>query len=275
MRKPQNSAIQSPSLKSSLFNSFDESTLVEWLCQHGKNAIYILGALIALSLLIYRFSTAYTAHGEREYLAAASNFAAFEKGSPEKKEAALKELTTQLIAIPELQAAYGAPIGQTLLSRGQTDEAVPFITATLKRTQSDKLPYYGDFGASSLLIAQGKYSEALQNSAALQQHMLTDIETHAGARPDNFGDTLFALNLLRIALLHQQLGQTEAELTSWKKWKQYAGLGAPSEIHPTVAPQAFHRLIQQLAIGNMSLLDYIHYREKFLAYQPTIENKKL
>jgi hypothetical protein len=262
MRKSQNSTLHSTSPKPSLFSSIDESTIAEWLSQHGKTALYMLCALIALSLLVYRFSTGYTAHSEREYLAVANNFAFFEKSSPDKKEASLKELTAQLIAMPELQAAYGAPIGQTLLSREQTEEATPFITATLKRTQSDNLLQYRDFGANSLLIAQGKYQEALQSAIALKQRMLADIEASSGARPANFGDSLFALNMLRIALLQQQLGQTDAELNSWKEWKQYAGLDSSSKFRSAIAPQAFHKLIQKLAIGNISLLDYIQYREK-------------
>jgi tetratricopeptide (TPR) repeat protein len=262
MRKPQNTTLPSAQFKSS-FNSLDESTIVEWLSQYGKNALYILCALIALSLLIYRFSAGYTAHSEKEYLAAANNFATLERGSTEKREVALKELTLQLDSMPELQAAYGAPIGQTLLSRGQTEQAAPFINATLKRTRTDDLPYYRDFGATSLLIAQGKYQEALNSATALQDRMTTDIEKSAGTRPQHFGDSLFALNMLRVALLHQELNQGQDELTTWKQWQQYAGL-TTTRPESVITPQAFHSLIQQLAIGNMSLLDYIHYREKIL-----------
>lgn len=238
--------------------------VTEWLTQNGKNVLYILGSLVVLAFIIYRFSSGYTAHSEREYLSAANSFSQFETGAAENKEAALEELTAQLAAMPELQAAYGAPIAQTLLSRGKTEEAAPFINATLKRTQSDNLPYYADFGAASLLIAQTNYKGALEKATALQNTMLADLEANADADSLSFGSSLFAFNTLRIALLHQQLGQDQEELSAWKELQRYAGLASTASPHPQVAPQAFHRLIQRLAVGNVTLLDYVQLREKTL-----------
>lgn len=264
MSKSKLSILQPASCKPSAFNLIDESVVTEWLAKYGKTALYILGSLVFLSLIIYRFSAGYTAHGEREYLSAANNFAQFETSSAENKDAALAELTAQLTAMPELQAAYGAPIAQTLLSRAKTEEAAPFINATLKRTQSDNLPYYADFGATSLLIAQTHYQAALDRAAALQKNMLADLEANAGAEPVSFGSSLFAFNTLRIALLHQQLGQEQEELNAWKEFERYAGLASTAPSHPAVAPQAFHRLIQQLAVGNITLMDYMLLRQKTL-----------
>jgi hypothetical protein len=80
----------------------------------------------------------------------------------------------------------------------------------------------------------------------------------------SFGDELFALNLLRIAILQQQLGDRPGELQTWREWKRYAGLEKGDSNSLKVSPVAFRYAIQQLAIGSVSLPDYIAHREKEL-----------
>jgi hypothetical protein len=128
------------------------------------------------------------------------------------------------------------------------------------------LPYYADFATTTLLISDHKYDEALKAALALQQKMNDEIAVIPSTSDRSFGDELFALNLLRVAILQQQAGDAAGELKSWQQWKQYAGLENAGTSGLKVSPVAFRYSIQQLAIGSISLPDYIASRESQLKH---------
>lgn len=255
-----------PLEKSNLPDYFDEGRLTDWLSEHGKNILYGLAGLLGTIILVYAFSSAQTNKSEQEYIQAANDFASFSRAYDSQNSGlaaeALTRLNTVLSQHPELHATYDGAIAQILLNHGQTKEALPYAQSTLTRVKSNNLPFYTDYAQNTLLISQTNFKQALENTLALQQKMKEALINPSAER--SFGDELFALNLLRIAMLQQEQGDKAAEFQTWQEWKQYAGLNSNHTTNLKVNPQAFRAVIQQLATGSFSLPDYISYRESIL-----------
>ncbi|MBA3815131.1 MAG: hypothetical protein H0X29_01145 [Parachlamydiaceae bacterium] len=252
--------------KQSSLDSFDANSVIDWLAQNGKIVIYALLGLIVFFILVYRLSSSNTAKSEKDYFQASTDFSTFSRENTENEntttQEAFKRLTTLMNAHPELHPAYDGSLGQTLLNRGQTIEAKSFIVNTLQRTKAESLMLYNNFATTTLLISESLYKEALEKSQILQQTMIDGLSQNSSER--SFSEVLFAFNLLRIAMLQQQLGNAQEELQAWQQWKNYAGLDRSSNQPLTINPMAFRMVIQQLATGNIALPDYITYREKLL-----------
>jgi hypothetical protein len=250
--------------KSTFLDFLDEGAITDWLSDNGKSILYGLIGLIALLVIIFAISSGGRSKAEQEYIQAANDFTYFSKAydakNPAQANDALARLNHLMSKHPELHAAYDGALAQTLLNRAQVEEAKPYALATLKRVKSNNLPFYNDYAETTLMISQGQFKEALENTLSLQQKMEADLGKEAASR--SFGDELFALNLLRVAMLQQAIGDKNAELRTWQQWKEFAGLG--SEASKYVNPQAFRSVIQNLAIGSISLADYISYRENIL-----------
>jgi acetyl/propionyl-CoA carboxylase alpha subunit len=252
--------------KSSFLDYFDEGRLVEWFTENGKNILYGLAGLLGIIVLIYAFSSTQTNKAEQEYIQAANDFAYFSRTSDIQDSILATEALTRLNTIlskhPELHATYDGAIAQILLNREQTKEALIYAQNTLARVKSNNLTFYSDYAQNTLLISQKNFKQALENTLALQQKMKEEFENPTSEH--TFGDELFALNLLRVAMLQQEQGDKPAELQTWQEWKQYAGLNSIKSTNQKVNPQAFRAVIQQLAVGSFSLPDYITYRENIL-----------
>lgn len=250
---------------------FDESALTEWFTSNGKYIAYGVCALLVLFILVYRFSANYNDASEQEYLKASNDFMTVIKTndstSPGTDDSFI-DLKKLMSNHSELHAIYDGALAQTLLNRGQVEEAIPFAEATLVRTRVNHLVFYQDFAATTLLISTKKYEEALKNALVLQDKMGEAINSTTDQQERSFSDELFAVNFFRIGMLQQQLNDKLAEQRTWLLWKQYAGLGTNKAALPVHVPsQSFRNVIQQLAIGNISLLDYIAYRESILQSQ--------
>lgn len=252
--------------KSSFLDYFDEGSLGDWLSEHGKNILYGLAGLLGIIFLIYALSSGQTSKAEQEYIQAANDFAYFSRAYDSQNQVAATDALARLKALiskhPELHATYDGAVAQILLNRGQTEEALPYANSTLARVKSNNLPFYTDYAQNTLLISQKSYKQALENTLALQQKMKEAMATPPAER--TFGDELFALNLLRIAMLQQEQGDKTTELQTWQEWKQYAGLNGNRSTDLNINQQAFRTVIQQLAIGSFSLPDYISHRENIL-----------
>lgn len=250
--------------KQSFLDSFDADTIVDWLTKYGKNIVYVLLGLIVLFVLVYRLSSSSAAKSEKDYLQAAVDFSMVMRDNGTNDDSVTQEALTRLTALmnihPELHPAYDGAIGQALLNQGETIKAKSFIVNTLQRTQAEHLMLYNQFAATSLLISEAQYKEALEKSQALQHIMLDQLNQDS----HSVSDVLFALNLLRIAMLQQQLGNDKEELQAWQNWKNYAGLEKTTTQKSAIDPMAFRIIIQQLATGNIALPDYIAYREELL-----------
>ena len=254
--------------KFSFLDYMDEGRLIDWLALHGKNIIYGLLITIAFLAIIYQVSNSFSTKPQQEYLQAASDFNYVtninEQKDPILLETSLSRLKSLMNKYPELQTVYEGSLAQYYLNNQLIDEAKPYLTETLKRVQPDNLPMYSDFSSTSLLISEKNYTEALKRALALQETMKTAIAADTTASDRSFGDELFAFNLFRIALLQQEVHDKQGELQTWKEWKAYAKLEKNTTPLLNVNPQAFRLLTQQLAVGSISIPDYIAYREKIL-----------
>lgn len=262
----KNTPATSPQL--SFLDFMDEGRITDWLSMHAKNIIFGIAATLAIIVAIFTFSSRQTSKAEQEYLQAASDFALFTKAVEVQHGPAVKEayerLQTLMSKHPELHAAYDGALGQTFLNRNELDAARPYVKATLARTASDALPLYAQFANTTLVIGEKNYSQALKEAIALQQTMNDEVAQIPQTADRSFGDELFALNLLRIAILQQEQGDRAGELKTWQEWKGYAGLDKGDSNSLKISPVAFRYAIQQLAVGSVSLPDYIAHREKEL-----------
>lgn len=168
--------------------------------------------------------------------------------------------------LPELHAAYDGALAQSFLNSGKLAEAKPYAEATFARTAPNHLEYYTDFAETSLLISGKKFQEALEKAKLLQSKMLnaSNLVGDSSTQIQNVSSELFALNLLRIAMMQQELGDKAGELETWQEWKQYAGLKKGNAPSLNINTDTFRELTQRLAIGTISIPDYIDHREKAL-----------
>lgn len=246
---------------SPLMESLAENPLIHWVSNNGRALAWILLGVLALAILAYRLLGGSSGITGEEYFQAEGQYQAFQTSvDPKTQKDALDKLAALLRKHPDLQSKYDGLIAQTLLVRGDYQQALPFAERTLERTGKDRLNFYNDYANTTLLIADKKYAEALKAAESLKQQ----LATAAREQPDrqDYGDMLYAFNLLRLAILQQALGAKAEELKAWQEFKQAAVTGKDKVY--VVNPQAFDQMVQQLGDGNVSLINYIESREKIL-----------
>lgn len=243
MSKSQPIRSTSPLEKSGLPGLSDESQFVEWISKNGKTLVYIIVGLLALFFVIYRFSASKQQKTESDYFNAANYFSLLQRSGTNEEET-LNKLNDIIQRHPELHAQYDGPIAQQLLNENKVADAMNYADGSLKRITKDNLPLYKDFASTSLLISEKKYKDALERSKILQQNSLANASEYK----NNY---LEALNLLRIAILYQELGQKQEELNAWNELTNYL---------TTTSTQ----LIKPLTFGKVSLADYIEHRKNIL-----------
>lgn len=236
-----------------------ENSFIQWISNNSKMLMYSFLGLLAAIILLYRFVFSQSTQSEGDYFNAANRFAQFQKLVEQQDIVAAEEALSQLTPIiqrhPELHAQYDGLIAQLLLSTN-VKEAKKFAVPTLARVSQDQLPYYIEFANTTLTIEEKKYADALQQALQLKQKMLEVAQ--ADNQPLEFGDSLFAFNLLRIGMLQQQLDQKDAELATWQEWNYYL------QSEDTLLANAFQQLNQQLVEGKTPLIDYINYRQQVI-----------
>lgn len=227
-------------------DSWDEVPMIDNLLQYRKQLL--IGALVVAALIlgIYKYTSTRNQEAAVDYLNADRLFSSFIDNSidAESNQRDLKQLEQILARYPNLHAKYDGQIAQTLINRSQIDEALPFATLAIARTNAENKPYYSDYSATTLVIGEKKYAEALQQALALQKEIASPRadETHVG-------DTLLAFNLLRIAMLQQQLGLKSEERATWLDLQQRAGNS-----------KRFAGQLEHFHEGKVSLADYIAAR---------------
>lgn len=198
-------------IENELSQSLGENPTIRWISQNGANLVWVLIGIIIVGLLGYRFLGGYSSSTQDFYQAESSYRAFVKEHDADKQQQALDTLAGLLKSIPTLQSKYDGLIGQVLLNRGQIKEAEPYIQRTLARTSGDHTPYYPDYANTSLTISHQAYEEALNQAQALDTQLSEDKNP-----------VLKAYNLLRIAMLEQQLGNKAGELQAWEKFRPFA-----------------------------------------------------
>lgn len=244
--------------------SWEDIPAIQWLSQYGTTLLIAVLGAIALVFIAYRISTIGTESEEASFWNADKEFLQFVNpetmaSDPLAGEDALAKLKKIIDSNPELHAKYDALIAQTLINRDEAGDAMPFANPAIKRTEAENSPYYADYSQTTLLISDGKYDEALKKALALDKQMRDALAQNKTPAERQFGDMLFAFNVLRIGTLQRQLNLKADELKTWQDWKQFL----QGTQYPAMA-KAFQQQRIIYSEGKTSLSDYIDMREKAL-----------
>jgi hypothetical protein len=223
--------------------------IVDWLSNRKKIFLWAGIILFASLILASRYVTMRTINAENDFFHAQKVFNQFQQATPSQDSISSSDLE-QLVAImqrhPELKPRYEGPLAQTILITGNVPQAKAFIDDIFKRTQSDHLQFYRDYTQGALLISEGRYTDALQQTQLLQS---TLDELNERAPP-----ILYVFNLIRLAMLYQQTGQPKEELQTWEQLQNQ-----PQRLEAVLAAN------QIFKVGQASLNQYIEERKKVLA----------
>lgn len=228
---------------------------IDWIKGHlsvmAGGVVLVIVGLVAVSRWM-------KGDAQVDYLAAEAAYRHWEGNKGE----GLARLQKILKDHPELHAKYDGAIAQKLLSSSENGLAKIYAKAAFKR-MGDFSPYYTDFSKATLLIADDQLTDALQSAKLLKANMEKD-EAFWNKKSEviRYGCILYAFNLLRIAMLEKTAGTPEGELVAWRELKENAGwLGAqPTSI--THDPEAYLLVQENFQNQDISLLDYIKYREE-------------
>ncbi len=219
---------------------FIKKQSIDWVKTHLMTVAGI-GAFIAVSAV--GISKWVKGDAQVDYLAADM---AYNHWEGDKNEQFVK-LQKLIRKHPELHAKYDGAIAQKLLSNSEKGLATSYGKATLKRI-GDFSPYYKEFSACSLMIADQKLEQALHEAKTLKASMDGDDRFwEQKSTLIRHGCILYAYNLLRIAMLEKLAGTPQGELEAWAEMKE-----------------AYLLIQQNFQSQEISLLDYIKYREEAL-----------
>lgn len=243
-----------------------EEKVAQWLKAYGSAVIYGGASVIGLLLLLFAWNH-YTANAdEKDYLQAEASYRTFSTLPSDQSSPATQPSFVELEAIlekrPELASRYNGLIAQNFLRLGDIPLALSYGQKALANLSDENLPFYEEYSKTSLLIADGKYPEALKRAEFLKKKM---TESKKAPTERGFGDTLYTFNVLRIAELQQKLGNASAELAAWTEAAQ---LLSPNK--ETLSAQQGLRqhdsdaILATFKTGKVGLLDYIDARVKSL-----------
>jgi hypothetical protein len=221
---------------------------IEWLSANKKILLWGFLALLACLILAYRLVAMRTLNAEADFFQAQTLFTQFQQAaisSPDSVSSELDQLKAIMERHPELKPKYEGPLAQTLLMMGQDAQAQAFATDIFERTAPDDLSLYQDYSQVSLLISEEHYADALQQTQLLQAAL---DQLNEKANP-----ILYVFNLIRLAMLYQQMGQTQEELQTWEQLQNQ-----PQRLEAVLAAN------HVLKVGQASLNQYIEERKNAL-----------
>lgn len=177
---------------------------VEWISNNKQTLLWIVLGLFAALILSYRFLMNRNINAEANFFRAQAEFVKFQDTND---AGSLSTLESIMKDHPELHQKYDGALAQTLLVEKQVTQAETFAQATFKRTANDSITLYHDYAATSLLIGNKNYQEALNHAQTLNAKLLEGTEKPQG--------TLYLFNLIRLGLLNQELGLAKEEKQIW------------------------------------------------------------
>lgn len=236
---------------------FVKKQSLDWIKSH-----LLTVAGIATFLIVGLLSVSKWVKGDAQvdYLAAEAAYNHWEGSKGEQ----FKTLQKIIRKHPELHAKYDSAIAQKLLSSSEGGLATSYGKAVLKR-MGDFSPYYKDFSYGSLMVADQQFTEALQSAKDLKAAMDADDSFwEKKSAVVRYGCILYAYNLLRIAMLEKTAGTPAGELSAWRDLKENAGWHGTQPTSKTYDPEAYLLIQENFQNQEISLLDYIKYREDIL-----------
>lgn len=241
--------------------------LAAWLNHYSSAIGYIAGGLVISFFILYFWGYRTVGQDEKDYIQAEVSFSEFSATPPGEVDPATNlsylALKTILDSHPELASRYNGLIAQNFLRLGDMKMALVYGQLALKDLSDENLPFYEDYSKTSLLIADGNYSEALKRSEFLGKKMKESIaQSGRNVQARGFGDTLVLFNTIRQALLQQRLGNAPAELLAWQELQR---LTQPNQKNSdTISHESLAHVLAVFKTGKIGLDDYIEARKKTL-----------
>jgi hypothetical protein len=150
--------------------------------------------------------------------------------------------------VPALGERFEASIAQTLLNTEKVNEALSMANRSLNRVK-EEAPFHVAYAKTSLLIEQGQFQKALENTVALKELMGPSYLLE-----DKGGALLYFHNLLRIACLQQELKNMPGEKAAWEELENL--LLTNKEMGSVI--------LSSFSENTVGLLQYIQDRKKSL-----------
>ena len=235
----------------------------DWIAAHHRSILVGAVGIVGLFFFLYRFGTPSVRDGHPPAFQVEKAFRAW-TSAESPTDALFAEVEKPLNRHPELSANFSGQIAQRLLTLADSRRAHRYAKGIFNRTKGVASPYHQQFSQTSLLIAEGKYSLALENSLNLKEAMGKDETLWGVDRNPHPASLLYAYNLLRLAALHRQLGSNEAELLVWEEFLENGGWKEAAAQRKTFDPPSYHAVAENFEEGTLSLLDFIEQREKQL-----------
>ena len=229
----------------------------DWIRENRNSIIAVgVGLLAVTGWTLYQWNSG----SPGDYLTAEKTF---NEWSGDRNEKLIK-LQKILKQHPELHAKYDGRIAQKLLLNSQEGLASSFSKATQKRIGSLS-PYYTQFSNCSLLIGEKKLDVALSQSLALKLSLDQDRNFWiTKSEIVKHGSMLYGYNLLRIAFLQQMIGNSSEELAAWREFQREAGWLESEPPTKKLDPESFQLISENFQKNDVSLKDFIQYRESQL-----------
>lgn len=236
---------------------FVKKQSIDWIKTHLSTVAGIVAVLFIGLIAISRWVKG---DPQVDYLAAEAAYHRWEGNKGDQ----FVQLQKIIRKHPELHAKYDGAIAQKLLSSSESGLATSYGKAVLRRI-GDFSPYYKDFSHCSLMLADHREAEALESSKALKASMDADEAFwEKKSAVVRHGCILYAYNLLRIAMLEKAAGTPAGELSAWRELKKNAGWADAQPTSKTYDPEAYLLILDNFQNQEISLLDYIQYREETL-----------
>lgn len=241
-----NKISNSPFTKTDLEQKWSSTSVTDWLISYKQQLIAGVVILVFSLGAVYLFISQNTVHQEQEVFQAQTLFNRYQQAqTDESRSFDYQELSKILIRYPDLQAKYAGPLAQLLLIADQPSFAADWANTVFKRTQSDSLKFYQNYGQTSLLIANQEYEKALTQSQQLKENLnsISQIDEHA---------SLYTFNLLRLITLYQQLNQPIEEKKVVEELQ-----------NNFFYLNSFSPLFQKIKLGQVSLDQYLKEYKNF------------
>lgn len=243
-----------------------QDKMENFIYEYGRKVLYLIAGLFLLFIFMYRMSSGSSVSAVTDFMTVQNDFHRFQESSVADALAPNGPFTTLAKILqrhPELHQKYDGLIAQTWIVKSETSQAEPFAKNVFERLQLDSLPYYPDFSEATLLMSQHQYQEALKNAKNLKEQMLTSPFFKKADTSDSTGEILFALNLLRIAMLEQRVGSASEELNAWNEWQRFTQPNANTS--GFVINETSRQLMQKyMEAGQASIDQYIKMRQREL-----------
>lgn len=190
----------------------------DWIKDNWKQISYGIATFILVLFILYRFLAHQNAEAEYDFRSASQLAAVLNNPeiSSEKRESALLNLETLISKNKTLETKYDGLIGEQLLIKNEVDRALPYTKRTLNRVEGEA-PLHSEYAKTSLLLTQGNAEEALKQAYFLRETLLKQASENKEAQ---YAGTLYAFNLIRIALLESQANNQNLENKAWDELKQ-------------------------------------------------------